>query len=170
MRNIDLHLRSLHQTAYDFVWDRWGIYVGTFRTWLIVLAFADSILGPIYRMFALGKSNIVGLVVAEIMTFGLIWLIFARRHLGKEWAAQHRNDLKALNKVALEHQESGRLTRIIYALVMVLIVSVPDSAYEVAFKTLAIGFLFSWSYGCEVMVRDRDPDRFATRRLATHGI
>lgn len=170
MRNIDLHIRSLHQAAYDYVWDRWGIYVGTFRTWLIVLAFADSILGSIFRMFALGKSNLIALVASEILTFALIWFMFARRHLGKEWNAQHENHLNALNKIALENQASGRISRIIYVVVMIIVVSLPDTVYEIAIKTLAIGFLFSWSYGWEVMVRDRDRDRFATRRLASHGI
>lgn len=160
--------QDLHQWAYDYLWDRWGLYLGTFRTLLIVLGFSDSILIPVYRLLVLGDVPLWFVILRNLISFTIIWFLFAREHLGEEWKLQHEGRFEALNKKTLETAWVYAFLRFLILLFFVLEVDLAaQSAAVVVTKAIAGGFMFSWSYACGVLVREREPDRFA--RLAPQG-
>lgn len=160
--------QALHQWAYDYLWDRWGLYLGTFRTFLIVLGFSDSILLPVYRLLVLGDVPLWFVIARNLISFAIIWFFFARDHLGEEWKLQDEGRFETLNAKTLEMSWVYGLIRFLIVLFLVLEVDfATQGPHVVVAKVVAAGFMLSWTFACGVLVREREPDRFA--RTAPQG-
>lgn len=151
----------VHQSIYNYLWDRWGLYVGTYRTVMIVLGFIDSIILDVIDAFD-PKRGLVFAIPGLLFTFILIWLFFGRIHMGKEWKLQHEGKFNALNLTAMSSQGlAGLYLRFFFiALLVGVTLLIERSTFGLLLRYAGIFFFIMWSYSCGVMVRDREPDRF----------
>lgn len=157
----DNALLALHQAIYNYLWDRWGVLVGTYRMWMIVFGFIDSIIIDV--MDALDPKR--GLVVAIpglLFTFALLWIGFGRIHLGKETKLQTEGKFDALNRTAMNyHGPTGLILRVVLMSILLGIMMFFERTIAMTLlRYLGIFFFVMWLYSCGVMVRDREPDRF----------
>lgn len=170
MHNLNEHVRNLHQAAYDYVWDRWGIYLGTFRTWLIILAYSHCLLPPVYRLLTGGDATLAGTIANSVAIFALIWFFALRNHLGDEWEAQRDGRYDFINARSLRSRNAGPMARgCTSAFLIAGLFIFGADAIEVAATILTVGFANAWFYAMEVMVRDREPSRFAQGRTVAQG-
>ena len=152
---------ALHQAIYNYLWDRWGVFVGTYRTWMIVFAFIDSIIIDVIDAFD-PKRGLVVAIPGLLFTFALIWIGFARIHLGKEAKLQAEGKFDELNRSAMNYQgRVGLIWRVVLLMILVGIMQFFERTLAMTLmRYLSIFFFVMWCYSCAVMVRDREPDRF----------
>lgn len=152
--------RALHQAAYDYLWDRFGMYVGTFRVLVLALANVDVIVNALIRVGTGADGSLLRAVVDVVLQAGLMWFFFGRHHLGEEWTQQDQGRLQPLNTQALRSQNSGPIVRIAVTMLAPALWIWSGRTDLIGVRIAAlIGFIM-WTYSCEVMVRERNPDRF----------
>lgn len=160
----DGRILALHQRAYDYAWDRWGLHVGTFRFLIVVLSFSDTLILTSLDAIS-GKTPLASASVRLILTFGIIWIIWGINHLGEEWRLQAEGKYAALNASALRyHGRAGLVLRaILFAIVPMLgalFMSAEIETWRAVLKHLTNMVFMGWGYSLGVLVRDREPDRF----------
>lgn len=167
---FDARMRDLHQEAYAYIWDRFGIYVGTVRLWLVIGGWGEGILRTAWELtVARTIGPAVGLPVLGL-AFGFILWRYGRRYLVRDWNQQDTGALNALNAQAIEERKGGLAARILIgALLLWLAYATAHGPAELLVKLLAGMMVMSWSYSLEILVRERDPDRFAEAKPATRG-
>lgn len=168
---FDARMRDLHQEAYAYIWDRFGIYVGTVRLWLVIGGWGEGILRTAWELtVARTIGPAVGLPVLGL-AFGFILWRYGRRYLVRDWNQQDTGALNALNAQAIEERKGGLAARIaIGAFLLWVAVATTQGAGEALVKLLTGALVMSWSYSLEILVRERDPDRIARMRAAAEGV
>lgn len=158
-KGLNAYMRALHQAAYDYVWDRWGIYVGTFRMGILLAANVNVMAIALSRAASGDKDALIVSMLDVILQAAIVWLLFGLQHLGREWALQDKGKIEALNANALRMQSAGPFVRLSLLMVCALAWYLMDIKHPWA-SVSALAFMLVWTYSREVMVRERDPDRF----------
>lgn len=177
--------RRVFQDAYDHIWDRWGVYVGTYRACFSFLVSIDLVLtvGIVTRRMAVTTPASATVMTAIFTTFTLIalainWMVYGKAHLGREWRAQRDGDLRALNEEALVMQRIGTPIRIFVivlcaAWIPVHLEILGNAGVGLAGRLAVIGAGFAgalaYTYTKEVTVRERNESRFAAPKTAHAG-
>lgn len=160
--DADQRVIAFHQRAYDYLLDRWGIYLGTYRTAIVVLGFADGIYYGAEKFVAGGPLIGSTLLIA---IFGIVWMMFGREHMGVEWKLQNDGDFDEMNKAALNQQGyPGTVLRscilLIQGSLLAVLLFFSPTIVELSVRLIATFFFVNWAYSLTVLVRDREPDRF----------
>lgn len=162
---MSIDLRGLHQAAYDYVWDRWGIHVGTVRAAAVFAGFSSGAIASLHKTITGAFHPIEGIVLVLVL-LAVIWWLFARKHLGEEWQAQARGDLDRLNAASLARQPYGNFLRAAMLLLLAAIsLTFNRNSGYLFLDAIGLVFVVVWTYTTEILVRERDPFRFA--RTAT---
>ncbi len=146
------------QIAYDYVLDRWGVLVGTFRAGAVCACFAVPLLQQFFSAdHPLGRLMVLGVWAGVFIP--LIGVSLVRPHLEKDNKLQEARRFVPLNGSALLHQEAeGFFLRLMVFVLVCLIhvlLSKPDFT-DIGSTAL----LMVWLWSRAVMVRDRDEARF----------
>ena len=174
---VAVHERLLgaFQAAYDYAWDRWGLYAGTYRLIWIGLAMSGPsfVHGVLIGSLGGGAARaLVHLIAAGIiLVLGVAWFAF-HSHL-RERREQKAGHFKVLNARAQRDRMLapfwlGCTAMLFWAICPALNYDDPINALE----RMAQGILFAgYGYATCVMVRPRNETRFATleRGLAFSG-
>jgi hypothetical protein len=157
---IDDYVHNKVQAAYDYAWDRWGLYVGHARAVFGGVFFAMPVAVIPFREHPTVLTYLMALV-----NFYLIYIIVFKNHLGQEVPLQRRGSLTKLNLRALSYRIMMGRWKILALLFMVLDFYL-SSPLEWVLDTVS---MFGWLYLNEVQVRERDSGRFEQRSFSFSG-
>ncbi|RYD68573.1 MAG: hypothetical protein EOP83_00570 [Verrucomicrobiaceae bacterium] len=155
---LDRYLVQRTQTVYDYLLDRFGMYVGTFRAGIFLTAMAE---GVIYDLFVT-KDGVMTMpwVITQVVWVSIVYFLTLRPHLGEEWLDQDKGKYERLNLKALSHQGTGGLV-MRGMIVTVFSILLALTASEVSLNSLFnMAMMVFWSYSLAACVRDRDESRF----------
>lgn len=166
----DDRIRDLFQAAYDHAWDRWGVYLGTFRMWMAVIGCGVGIGRPTWDVLTGKPGSTIPAFLALCVTFAALWIYLGRRHMGEEWTLQHEGRYEKLNRRSLKERVGEpyfRLTTV--GLIWMIGAVLSNGLNEQAMAALTAICILPWTYSRELLVRERDARRFEERKLATTG-
>lgn len=156
------------QSAYDDLWDRWGIYVGHVRMAAGSIMFLGNVIdhtmistpkGPAGAVFI---GNGLYLLVQMLMLCFLIYLPHKA-----EVELQRRGKYDTLNAMTMAFTSGGPILKSIIAIVWILGIWM-FGINDLSVVTYGLsGFL--WYYTGTIMVRERDADRFKQDSYAVQG-
>lgn len=156
--DLDQKLTSVLQSGYDYVRDRWDVYLATYRAFLGSLVVLYGIVIPVLIS---SNSPAVKLAVISVMSIAFYYVAI-RRHVEVEWDLQYDGHDNVINAHGLREQEHA-LSRYLSTL-FVIVINVgfvsPSPAYVITNVIASVCFVaYLWSR-C-VLIRERDMDRFS---------
>lgn len=161
----------IHQVMYDYVWDRWGIFVGTYRAAWVIASTVISILASYWSNVLTGGS-LPNFLFWSILNIVIVWHIILKRHMTREWEWQEKDKLKVLNRLAMREQPM-LVSRVFVCVFLIgftaLLSSGMDGTYDMLRQWLGMIIFMQWIWAKTVMVKERDPSRFMQRKLAYAG-
>jgi hypothetical protein len=158
---LDQTMLGLFQRAYDYVWDRWGVLVGTFRASLPGFAFMIDVTGT-YIITGMDFGALVATVVYVMILIPLLWFLYIRDHLNHDNPLQIEGLYFILNATAFFYQERpGRVMRSVMCIAFIGITLMFSATALMMLQRACSSFvLLLWCWSLGVMVRDRDTERF----------
>lgn len=155
MKRIDDVIRGWHQRAYDALWDRLGLRVGTYRAIVAALIFLP------WPLAAWANPYATGAMVAAWSAFAFLsWLLFCEGHLRKERRIQEDGMLDHLNLLALIRSRQGPRVRGLLGAAIPIVVGIcladgTRAGATAALAAILLG-LWAWHHSREVLVRRRN--------------
>lgn len=168
LRSIDKNLMFIHQVVYNYLLDRWGIYVGTYRASFVMIGLVIERLADYWRFGGQSMENFASWTTHTVILLLLYWMLFLSRHLKNEWVWQEKNKLDRLNRFAMQDQDIFVGRWLAFFLVVALMLSFGGNRDGVMNLTVFIHTMIflQWLWAKTVMVRERDSSRFEQRKLA----
>jgi hypothetical protein len=152
------------QQVYDHVWDRWGMYVGTYRAAFVCAAYACDALHVFLR------EGLFFTLIYAVIIVPVLWLGFVRQHLSIENVLQGAGRFATINLMALMRQgRSGLLMRVAFVTILGLFAWLLGGTERLVQHLLSLVFVLCWTYATGVTVRERDTARFRRARPAYAG-
>lgn len=142
MTKIDNWLIEYFQWGYDYLWDRWGIYVGQVMQFLVVLIFGLHII-------------FVGSSILEAILIIILVAILEPRNI-----VQKNGMFEVINTYALSTREDRKMRAIVSILWFCFELLTGWSGFITAVLWISYGYLFC------VLLRNRDESRFKQHKLA----
>lgn len=160
------------QAAYDYAWDRWGLYVGTYRLLLISILYVGQAIDVVVGALSNPGEYNLGIAAFFILGHTLVFFVFyASRHLLVDIPLQRIGSPAAFAQ--LNRTASGWQTK------WATMFRIGLTLFIAAFLFRMFGFnlgnvgmlvgLLCWSFGNAVMVRPRNETRLVKENLVTQG-
>lgn len=153
---------------YDYIWDRWGVYVGTIRAGLPCLVVADSLL---FEYAVKNGGTFTQSWCLHAALWGLfLWFFPVRQHLQQDWEDQDKGRFAKINKRANEQRDGFHFFFRIFVLGLMLpytFAAIANPTLESLNYLVAQPFMIAWFYVLTTCTRERDSGRFKEHRFAS---
>ena len=153
-----------HQVIYDYLWDRWGLRVGTFRSGFIVLFWCVEGIRH-FRSEGFNLGALLSYALLSVLVMWMYWFFFFKAHAGEN-QLQSNGSFDTLNRAAMEWQGTTGFRRRLFICGFMTIVAYLFGTVWDPLVWVQILTFTCWAYARAVLVRDRDAGRFEERKLA----
>lgn len=171
LKLLDLRVENAVQAAYNYVWDRWGIMLGTVRwlpLWLgflavVVLPSGSSDPAPIQ----VEAAPVLWGVMAVVLILGVACILFVSLvdAIGLN-ILQREGFYLTINAEAQRYDQSWRFRQLGFAMI-VIAVGLLFFGNWITCLCIMVGNL--QAYTMPLKVRERDEERFKQHDLAMQG-